>query len=580
MEKVIILDFGGQYAHLIANRVRRLGVYSEIHDNDTDISSIQDVKGIILSGGPDSVYDKGSPQARKDLFDTKIPILGLCYGHQIIATYYGGKVASGKTKEYGIAKLSIKESSIFKGLNKYEQVWMSHGDTVSEIPKGFSNIGSTEDCENAAMQNQELNRYGFQFHPEVTHTTNGMKILSNFIFNICKCEKNWNPKDYTNKIIQEIQKKVNSNKVFMLVSGGVDSTVAFTLLNKAIGENNVYGLFIDNGLLRKYERELVDSSIKKLGYKNFHTHDASELFISRLKDVYDPEKKRKIIGDTFIDVQKQVLDELKLNPDEWLLGQGTIYPDTIETKGTKNSDLIKTHHNRVPQIQKMIEEGKIIEPFSQLYKDEVREVGEELGLSKELVWRHPFPGPGLGVRCLCSDSELKSFQINGYETIAIKSVGVQGDARTYRHPAIIKDKKSWEELGELSTKITNENKEINRVILLIKSKTDIFNTKKAYITKERLDKLRDADKIAMDTIKEKNLFNKIWQMPTVLAPIGDSGESIILRPVYSKEAMTAEFAKIDMKIVKDMAKMILKIEGIDAVFYDITNKPPGTIEWE
>jgi GMP synthase (glutamine-hydrolysing) len=580
MQKIIILDFGGQYAHLIANRIRRLGVFSEILPNDTDIKTQTDVKGIIISGGPDSVYDEDSPKPHKDLFKTDIPILGLCYGHQLMAQFLGGIVSPGKIKEYGTANLLTKDNPIFEGLDDKEQVWMSHGDTVSSVPQDFEIIGSTKDCKIAAMANRKTNYYGFQFHPEVTHTTNGLKILENFVFNICNAKKNWDSKQYTKRIIEDIKTKAKDKKVFMLVSGGVDSTVCFTLLNKAIGQENVYGLFIDNGLVRKDEMKLVDKAIKDLGYQNFHSHDASDIFISRLKEIYDPETKREIIGNTFIDVQKEVLKNLDLDPEEWLLGQGTIYPDTIETKGTKNADLIKTHHNRVPEIQKMIDQGKVIEPLSQLYKDEVREVGLEIGLPKDLVWRHPFPGPGLGVRCLCNDKDHEQLKIKSEYPgfiIPIKSVGVQGDSRTYRHPFVLTLKDNWDKLGNISTNITNRFAEINRVLLFIDGKKDL-KLIKAYITKKRLDKLRQADHIVNKALFDNNLMQDIWQFPIVMIPYGEN-ESIILRPVYSKEAMTAEFGKIDMEIVGQMAKEILAL-GFDAVYYDITNKPPGTIEWE
>ncbi|MFW6311914.1 MAG: phosphoadenosine phosphosulfate reductase family protein, partial [Nanoarchaeota archaeon] len=392
----------------------------------------------------------------------------------------------------------------------------------------------------------------------------------------------WNPKEYTKILINEIKEKVKDKKVFMLVSGGVDSTVAFTLLNKALKSENVYGLFIDNGLVREKEKEFVDKAIKDLGYNNFHCYDAIDTFLDNLKEKYEPEEKRKIIGDTFIEIQKKAVKELELNADEWLLGQGTIYPDTIESKGTKNSALIKTHHNRVEIIQEMIKQGKVIEPLADLYKDEVREVGLELGLAEELVFRHPFPGPGLGVRCLCSkgNDNTPELNIENSKTLPIKSVGVQGDSRTYRHPLAITKKYSWDELENMSTNITNKYSEINRVLYLI-SGENIQNIKEIpnYITKPRLNLLRKADKIAMDTINKYNQHKKIWQMPIVLAPIGINNESIILRPVFSTEAMTAEFAKIDIEIVKEIAKKIREI-GIDFVFYDITNKPPGTIEWE
>lgn len=409
MKKVVILDCGGQYAHLIGTRLRKLGTFSEIRDSETVAEELKNYSGIILSGGPQSVYEKNSPTIDRAIFTLGIPILGICYGHQLMSQELGGEVAPGKVKEYGIAEFrKVKDSPFFKDINFPSTVWMSHGDEVKKMAEGFAIIGSSADCEYVAIADEKRKFYGVQFHPEVTHSQQGNLFLKNFL-EICGAQNSWSLENYLGKIIQNIQAKVGEKNVFMLVSGGVDSTVAFALLEKALGKDKVYGLFVDTGLMRYGERDEVEKALKSIGFDNLHIEARGTDFIAALAEKSEPEEKRKIIGDMFLKVQAEVSAKLKLNPDEWLLGQGTIYPDTIETGGTKNADKIKTHHNRVEAIQKLIEEGKVIEPLQDLYKDEVREIGEMLGLPHEMVWRHPFPGPGLGVRILCSD---KSEQIS------------------------------------------------------------------------------------------------------------------------------------------------------------------------
>lgn len=589
-----MLDFGGQYANLIANRIRRLNVFSEIYDPDVATSKLKEAKGIILSGGPSSVYEENAPSFNKEIFSLGIPVMGICYGHQLTAHTLGGVVKKGSVQEYGLTELKInKKSKLLLGLNEMEQVWMSHADTVEKLPKGFVNIASTQDCENALVEDSKRNIFGMQFHPEVVHTINGMKILDNFL-DICKCKKDWTMKNYVSTKIEEIQKTVGDKKVFLLASGGVDSTVCFVLLNKALGKDKVKALHIDNGLMRKNESNLVMQTLKKQGFDNLIIEDASNYFLKNLNGVTEPEEKRKIIGNAFIEVQKNVLQKINLNPSEWLLAQGTIYPDTIETGRTKNSSLIKTHHNRVEIIQKMIEEGKVIEPLNLLYKDEVRIIGEELGLSKELVWRHPFPGPGLGVRILCTNGvvelidsvvEKKAKEIaksKGLELVVLplKSVGVQGDNRTYKHPAVLIGKADWNTLEQVSISITNEIQEINRIVWLVGGKVS-GKLLSASITKERADLLREADAIIEESMRKYNLYDKIWQFPIILAPLDINGkEAIILRPVYSTEAMTARFADLPMNFVHDSVEKIMATGKFGAVLYDVTHKPPGTIEWE
>jgi GMP synthase (glutamine-hydrolysing) len=604
-DKIVVLDFGGQYAHLIANRVRRLGVYSEILDPEIKADKLKGYKGIILSGSPMSVYAEKAPHCDKKIFDLGIPILGICYGHQLMQYMLGGKVVSGTTKEYGLADLMlIQPVGIFGGLKQKSRVWMSHGDTVSEKAPGFVEAGKTADCANSALFNLDKHFYGVQFHPEVTHSEEGMKMLDNFL-NICEVKRDWSIDEFIKEETDSIKKKIGKKKVFLLASGGVDSSVAFALLEKALGPDRVYGLLVDTGLMRYKEAEMVKKYLNDAGFMNLHVADKSKEFLSALKGVTDPEAKRKVIGDLFWKVKEDTAEELKLNPNDWIMGQGTIYPDTIETGGTKHADKIKTHHNRVDLVQKMIQEGKVIEPLAQLYKDEVRDLGEKLGLPHAMVWRQPFPGPGLGVRIICKSPEqvasVRDFSILSQNieiylksnvglsdakaiVLPVKSVGVQGDERTYRHPvAIFTKNRNWDELEHASTAITNRFSEVNRVILTLGGGySDKFFLKVCDLSADRVGLLQKVDNLVTETMSAAKETFGIWQFPVVLAPVGssDGKESIVLRPIVSTEAMTASFARIDWDLLDKMAKSILEDKKLSHVFYDLTHKPPGTIEWE
>lgn len=614
VDKIAVLDFGGQYAHLIANRIRRLKVFSEILPSNTPAENLKTYKGLILSGGPQSVYDKNAPKCDKKIFKLGIPILGICYGHQISAYCRGGRVEQGNTKEYGLAVLRVTNpKGIFKGLGESEEIWMSHGDEVKTLPEGSEQIGFTADCEHAAIADFKKHIYGIQFHAEVTHTLCGQKILNNFI-DICRCRRTWSIANFMKQKLADIKKQARGKKVFLLISGGVDSTVTFALLERALGQERVYGLFVDTGFMRKGERREVEDSLEKIGFKNLHVYVAQNEFFDRLKDVYDPEKKRKIIGEHFLEIQRGVVKSLCLNPEEWLLGQGTIYPDTIESGGTRHADKIKTHHNRVPEIEELIRQGKVIEPVSELYKDEVREIGENLGLQEAFIWRHPFPGPGLAVRCLCArkkslpkDSQQIEGRIQNFlrdrfgmdknqlvaKIIPIQSVGVQGDARTYRHPvALMGEFPDWKMLGAISTGITNKFKDINRVLYYVSSSYrpahKQFTLTYTAMTKSRIKLLQKADAIVMKFIYDHKINREIWQFPTVLIPLSvGTGisppvglESVVLRPVASQEAMTANFYQMNPKLLKKLVRKLDGLNGLSGIFYDLTNKPPGTIEWE
>lgn len=610
MDTIAIIDFGSQYAHLIANRVRRLGVFSEILlPENARPNLLGRYKGIILSGGPQSVYAKHAPTIDRGIFELGIPVLGLCYGHQLMAHLLGGKVEACNKKEYGLAKLEvIKKAGIFYGVQDYTQVWMSHGDTVTKLPPGFVHFGRTKDCKYAAMGNPMQKFFSTQFHMEVTHTTEGMRMVDNFL-DLCEVKRQWSMEQFLAQKVEVLKRHLNGRKVFLLVSGGVDSTVAYALLAKALGSSHVYGLFVDTGFLRRNEGEKIAAALKKIGVANLHVFKAKDRFLRALKGVIQPEEKRKIIGDVFLEIQAEAVRRLKLNPSEWVLGQGTIYPDTIESAGTKHADKIKTHHNRVPEILELIKKGRIIEPLAELYKDEVRSLGEKLGLPPEIIWRHPFPGPGLAVRMLCSSGKgnfngniaaaeesiekfLLPHGLNG-KILPIQSVGVQGDARTYRHPLVIschaepveaspKSHLDFDKLETISTTITNRFPAVNRVCLLLHpDKIHSVVLRPATLTSARIAVLQKLDDIVMRFIQKNKIAREIWQFPVIIAPVfinGKKREIVILRPVCSEEAMTANFYKMPRTLLKKLTSQLAAMAS--AVLFDVTNKPPGTIEWE
>ena len=592
-EKIAVLDFGGQYAHLIANRIRRIGVYTEIFQPNVDESELDGYAGIIFSGGPSSVYEDDRPDFNPKILDIKLPKLGICYGHQLINQTLGGEVTPGEVKEYGVAilKLVNENHPLLKGLPVESAMWMSHGDQVTKTANGFKTIASTDDCIQAAVANDDEKIYGIQFHPEVTHSEYGMKLLENFV-DICECSKTWNTASYLDELTNNLKKQVGDKNIFLLVSGGVDSTVAFVLLNKIFGKERVLGLHIDNGLMRKDESKAVNDFLKENDMDNLVISDATDLFLKNLDKKYLPEEKRKIIGDTFLDVKDIEIEKLNLDPEKWLLAQGTIYPDTIESGGTNNAEVIKTHHNRVEAVMELLEKGLIIEPLAELYKDEVRSLGEELGIPHDLVWRHPFPGPGLGVRLLCSpkagdvakntqelDVFLKENSLTG-KTLPIKSVGVQGDGRTYASPFVLETELDWKECEKYSTLITNIFSEINRVVYHVSPENSKFELIEQYSQKAPLNFLRDIDSLCTKFLIDKNIYSEIWQMPVVLLPLKYNDKPVVvIRPVCSTEAMTASFYEMDKTLLAELSK-ILKQAGLGALLYDITHKPPATIEWE
>ncbi|MCF7812000.1 glutamine-hydrolyzing GMP synthase [Candidatus Gracilibacteria bacterium] len=604
-EKILILDFGGQYAHLIASRIRRMNVLAEIADPESiEISQIkkENIKGIILSGGPQSVFEPESPSCDKALFDLGIPILGICYGHQYITQALGGKVAPGHTGEFGRAELiHDKKCPLFENVPEKAVFWMNHVDEVGELAPGFVGCGSTTQCQHAAYWHPEKKIFSVQCHLEVSHSPYGNQVFKNFL-EICGVSYDWTIEQFFEEEKKRLQSQVGNKNIFLFVSGGVDSSVAFGFLTKIFGPDRVKGLFVDTGLLRKNEVELVSKSLREIGADLTVLHE-EDRFLEKLKGVADPEKKREIIGHAFLEVQHDFFTQHKLH-DEWLLAQGTIYPDTIETGGTKHADKIKTHHNRAPEVQKLIDQGKIVEPLKELYKDEVRKLGEFLGLPHQLVWRHPFPGPGLGVRILCSDqkiTESAAQDVNAFTlqknrkpfvTLPVHSVGVQGDFRTYKHPAVLRLQsknapKDLEELEKLATKLINHYSEINRCLFLLDKNFsgDIRNISlnKKFVQKERVKTLQKADDIVTQTLHKMKVYDDVWQFPVVLIPVSFNNtgeESIVLRPIDSLDAMSASVGKLPWEFFGRVAAEILKDEKISAVFLDVTSKPPGTIEWE
>lgn len=635
-EKIVVLDFGSQYAHLIAKRFRMLGYYSEIALPSTNLSVFENCKGIIFSGGPSSVYDENIPQFNTEILNLEIPILGLCYGHQLMAKSYGGEVGKADVGEFGFAEFRLNpevKSPLFKNLESLQQVWMSHQDEVLIPGEDFEIIGSTKDCKFAALQNLSKKRFSLQFHCEVKDTPGGNQIFQNFA-DFCGMKKNWDQDTVLQIILENIKTQAKDKNVLLFLSGGVDSTITFALLNKALGQERVLGLHIDNGFMRKNESKNVEDAYHKFGFNNFIVEDASESFLKAISGLTDPQKKRMAVGENFITVRNEVVAKQHLEDDKWLLAQGTLYPDIIESGGTKNSNTIKTHHNRVQGIQNLIEKGLIIEPVKDLYKDEVRAIGKKLGLPDELVMRHPFPGPGLSINVLCNDgnswtekdenelslakSELNNTKLNMFcencsanlkrTVLPVRSVGVQGDFRTYRFPALLDfgeaKEKEWplgteaakmgirhfpgkrEKIEECSSTITNSAKYINRTIIKLYQNPNVkdedLKLQEGYCTRTRLNQLREVDNIVLTELHKTGWYNKIFQHLTIDLPYASKKENatFVLRPVVSEDVMTARFAFLPKEILGNIIQQIASLPFVDALYFDATNKPPATFGWE
>jgi GMP synthase (glutamine-hydrolysing) len=520
LEQIIILDFGSQYTQVIARRVRERNVYSQILRYDVSAAEIAKLrpKGIILSGGPSSVYANDAPLPDKGIFSLGIPVLGICYGVQLLAQFLGGKVEKGLKREYGKGTLRVTDNCcpLFANLPETLQVWNSHGDKLTRLPRDFKSVAVTENSEYAALENRQRKIFGLQFHPEVAHTPLGKEIISNFVHNICGCGKNWTMRSYIDQAVEEIRAQVGQGNVILGLSGGVDSSVAAALLHKAIGDQ-LTCIFVNNGVLRAREAETVQNVFGKHFHIKLKYVDASKRFLSKLRGVTDPERKRKIIGKEFIEVFNDAVVELrkgKTTADRQykFLAQGTLYPDVIESVPIAGNPaaLIKSHHNVGGLPKKM--KFALVEPLKYLFKDEVRQLGLELGLPKEIVFRQPFPGPGLAVRVL----------------------------------------------GE--------------------------------VTQARCDILRNADTIVVEEMKSSGLYYKIWQSFAVLLPVRSVGVmgdertydyTIAIRAVESQDGMTADWVKLPYELLEKLASRIInEVKGVNRCVFDITSKPPGTIEWE
>jgi len=508
---IVVLDFGAQYSKLIARRVREAHVYSLILPFNVDLDELRGLepRGIIFSGGPASVHADGAPKPDPRVFDLGIPVLGICYGAQLLAEMLGGKVVRANEREYGIAHLTHRDGSgLLEGIDTRTQVWMSHGDRIERLPDGFAVIGESENSPFAAIACPDRQLYGVQFHPEVVHTPQGPKLLSNFVHRICGCDSTWDMGSFVDLAVNEIRERVGDQQVLCGLSGGVDSSVAAALIHRAVGDQ-LNCVFVNNGLLRKGEADLVQHVFRDNFHINLDYVDAEDRFLSHLKGVTDPEQKRKIIGNLFIDIFEE--EATRLGHMDYL-AQGTLYPDVIESVSATGgpSATIKSHHNVGGLPEKM--NLKLLEPLRELFKDEVRALGRELGLPEEVVGRHPFPGPGLGVRCI----------------------------------------------GE--------------------------------VTRERCDTLRDADAIFIEEIRRAGLYDQIWQALVCLLPVRSVGvqgdertyeEVCSLRAVTSEDAMTADWFRFPPEVLQRAANRICnEVKHINRVLYDVTSKPPGTIEWE
>ena len=573
--QIFVLDAGGQYCHLIARKVRDLGVYAEVRPSETPASELAGARGLIISGGPNSVYDSASPTVDPAIFQSGARVLGICYGQQLMAYLLGGTVELGQKGEYGMATLDLdgSASELFEGIAGPQRVWMSHRDLVTAPPPGFAVLGSTSTCAVACIANANRGLYAVQFHPEVVHTTHGREILSNFVIGICGCLRDWDPRHRIPQIENEIRRCVGDRSVFFFVSGGVDSTVACALCQRALGPGRVHGVYVDTGLMREGETDYVSRM------PGVSVESAQAQFLGALAGVRDPEQKRHIIGEEFVRVQERIVESQHLLDGHWILGQGTIYPDTIESGGTQKAAVIKTHHNRVPGIQRLMEAGRIVEPLRSYYKDEVREIGRELGLPDDLLDRHPFPGPGLAIRCLCAETgAVVECTADGY-VLPLNSVGVQGDSRSYA-PVLCIETLDHTRATELINRISG----VNRVIAAVRTTAPVMELRvsASALTSARLDRLRHADAIVRRLSHQNGFDGQIWQFPVVLIPLGtpDAPDAIVLRPIDSVDGMTAQSVLMPADLLESITGELLAVPGISGVFYDLTHKPPATIEWE
>ena len=617
MEKLAILDCGGQYTKVIDRRVRELGVRSEIFPINVRAEELTDYKAVILSGGPNNIGESQRLNFDEKIFDSGKPILGICYGMQLMSDHFGGVVDSNVVKEYGQTEIKIDTNSpLFEGLEETQQVLMSHGDTVKVTPNGFTIIAKTGD-EIAGVGNVEKKLYGVQFHPEVDLTENGMVMFENFLRKIAQYEEVYALEDRIESSIKMIQEKVGNGKVIVLVSGGVDSAVTAALLVKALDPEQIYAIHVDSGFMRKNESDVICENLKELGLKNLIRENAKDTFfntiievegrkVGPLVDTVEPEDKRLLIGDIFIKITNSVIERLGLDPENTFIAQGTLRPDLIESGNPDISGFahkIKTHHNDVVAVREARKKGLIVETNADWHKDEVRNVARRLGLEESIAARQPFPGPGLAIRLLCHDKAeevvITDEEVNAIKTVLegtgdvgqilpIKSVGVQGDARSYRNLAVLSGSGTdldWNQVTTKAKEITDKINTINRVAYILNKKevTEKINCFDMKINDECVDLLRELDKIVTSNL-EKSKANQTF---AVLVPIGITKKySVAIRTFVTNDFMTGRPAAIgteaDRAAIENIIKEIEKdfSDKIEFVMYDVTSKPPATCEWQ
>lgn len=615
-----ILDAGAQYGKLIDRSVRENKVQSELLPIDTPASELKKTcRALILSGGPESVYGEHAPKYDPEIFHLGIPILGICYGMQLIAHAAGGKVEKLPQREDGPATISIETTSpLFKGLAQTQDVLLTHGDSVTQLPEGFKTIAKSGNLI-AGIENSIKHFYGIQFHPEVDLTTHGQEIIHNFLYEVAGFDGSFTVEDREEKALEDIRQRVGENNALVLVSGGVDSTVSAALVTKAIGKEKVFAVHIDTGFMRKNESATVKDALEKYGLQ-LKVVNAQQDFAKAtthingtetlpLDQTIEPEQKRKIIGDTYMRVAEKALKELNIPRDNILLVQGSLRPDLIESastslKSSHKADTIKTHHNDTALVRKLRDEGKVVEPLRDYHKYEVRQLGEKLGLPSELIWRQPFPGPGLAIRILCAkeayltpdfeeiNQKLKAFEKGKYGVtlLPIRTVGVQGDGRSYSYLAAISGPANWDELMSIAKEIPKTIHSVNRIAYIFGEKiagpvTEITPTT---LTPEVIEQLRQADAIVNELLLKHDLIKTLSQVPVISFPVhfGIAGNhSIGIRTIITRDFMTGIPAipgvHIPVTVLDEMVNRILReVPKISRVAYDLTSKPPGTTEWE
>jgi GMP synthase (glutamine-hydrolysing) len=599
-----VVDFGGQYTHLINRTLREMGYHSTVRQvGELESGALSECAGIVLSGGPDSVLSRDSEVLAKRITGFPRPILGICFGHQLLAKILGGHVEAARAREYGLATIVADQTAaLFCGLPSRQQVWMSHGDHVEEAPPGFRVTASTGSLAIAAFESLDGRLHGVQFHPEVIHTEHGRAMLQNFVDRCGAADPAgvqrlaWSAEDMRGEIIESIRREAGTRTLFLLVSGGVDSLVAMALCVQAVGQDRVRALHIDTGFMRKGESGEILDHVGRLGWGDLRVVDASERFFTGLASAVLPEDKRAIIGRLFVEVFTDSVREMG-GTESWMLVQGTIYPDRIETGGTERADRIKTHHNRVEEIQALIARGRVIEPLAELYKHEVRQLGAIMGLPPGLLRRQPFPGPGLAVRVICSDTSIPPAGFNDEHSaladlltplgcrgtiLPVRSVGVQGDARTYRHPALVwfssPAPPDWGVLKTAAARVVNTLHSVNRVVFGLRP-PEALCLGSCMLDRDTIRLLQEVDSVARQATAH---LDGIWQMPVVALPLFDTAgnRAFVLRPVRSRDAMTADAYEMDGGTLDVLDRTLRAIPGVAEVFYDVTTKPPGTIEWE